>query len=293
MPLQKITQILIIFLFFRSLVSSTPYIGIKLFTSEIGIEDFSSLEKNLYKRLIREALPRDLKPVLLDKTPCDSCEVLVSGEFIKRNDNLIFHLNLENTIDFSQESKVIPLSKKTPDDVIEMLVITINRFLEQSISGKLRISSVPLDCDIFLNGMKIGKTPAELVLEHGNYRINLEHEYLYPFSDSIQVISGKQVNLETTMRFRGYNCKPWITGSTVLTLLSAVAWVTEYRFHKSYLSLDKNSQQDIFDRYYNRYRTANYIKIGLLNGTALGLTISGYLVSRNHSLKSKIFDEKQ
>ena len=93
---------------------------------------------------------------------------------------------LINQNDDGEETKLIPLSNRPIDEVLDLMTLKIRQFLEQNISGKVRISSVPLDCDILLNGIKIGTTPAELILEKGIYNIRLQREYLFPYQDSVR-----------------------------------------------------------------------------------------------------------
>ena len=83
----------------------------------------------------------------------------------------------------------------------------MHHFLEQNISGKVR-SSQPLDCSIYLNGIRIGETPAELTLGQGRYAIRLQRDYFLPFKDSISVTPGHETLVSPNLQFEGYRLTP-------------------------------------------------------------------------------------
>ncbi len=168
------------------------------------------------------------------------------------------------------------------------MVLKVRSFLEQNLSGKLRISSSPLDCDILLNGVKIGKTPAELVLEQGNYFIQLQREHLLPFKDSVTIQPGHETSLSAAMRFEGRRIRPWTVTAAILTGCMIAAQVLEIKFKDGYHDL-REAPDDRWDRAFQRYQAANAAKISFLIPSATAWIIAGYHFQENRSLKRRIF----
>lgn len=278
-------------LLYSPVESSMVFVGIKPLSISPDFKNYSEIHQLLFKRLHSEILPRGLMPLLLttDQAPPDSCEAVISGNIDSSENGPTYHFRLQNIHDGSEETKIIPLNGRDAEDIVEILTLTARRFLEQTISGRLRISSTPMDCNVLLNGIRIGTTPAELVLEHGKYRVRLERDNLIPFTDTVEVIPGKDVFLNATMRFKGYNSKPWFIGASLLSIVTTGLWITENRFHQDYQSLKQGTSQSKFDASYNRYRTTDYLRIGFLNGAVLSWTVTGYLFAKNRSLKNHIF----
>jgi len=269
---------------------SESYILIKPFT--VNSNDslkYEQLHLALIKRLEYEILPRDVKPVS-DET-YKNYSVIVEGVIDTLDGVLVLLFRLSGNEEQGKEEKLIPLRNHSIEDLLDIMALKIRYFLEQNISGRLRISSRPLNCDVFLNGVKIGVTPAELVLEKGQYKIGINRENLYPWSDSVVIEAGREKILNPSLEFQGYKIKPFIYTSAILSVATIVSWVIEFKLHESYKDLYVGLPQTDYDWHWNRYRNANYIRIGLFNATIAGWTICGFQWTRNRTLKRKIFGQ--
>jgi hypothetical protein len=272
------------------LLSADSFIGINPFS--INVSDstaYTDLHKALFKRLQYELLPYGIKPALMDELKGQECVAIVGGRIEEISGTPVINFHLSSTMDSEDEIKRIPLTNHSIDEVLDLLALKTRYFLEQNVSGKVRISSVPLECDILLNGIKIGRTPAELVLEKGVYNVRLEREHLYTFTDTLIVAAGKETSLQAEMSYKGYRVRPWVIGSSLLTLCTAASWIIEHNLHLDYKRLPRGTPQDKFNSSYNRYRNANYLRISLLNSAILGWTVSGFQITRNKALKKRIF----
>lgn len=285
---QKIRVVVMVALLVHSSVLCGSYFGICVFPGDSaenhGITEFP---KKLQKRLQFEHLAGGVTPILINSIQCDSCIAVVCGDVKKKDSTKYFHLKLYDNSGTIVDEKVFPLSLYSVDDIVDLGVLKINNFLERKIFVKVRVSSIPLDCDLYLNGVKVGVTPAELTLENGRYRVSLEHEYCGVYRDSLLLTSGRDIDLNATLKFKGYPAKPFLTGSVVLSLATAGVWLTEYSLHKQYKRLPPGSSE--FNNYFKRYQAANYIRIGLLNTGVLSWSFTGFLSIKNKSLKRKLF----
>lgn len=281
------------------LVFSNAYTGTN---SCIGIKEFvakkqeaaaiDNLQLTLLKRLSYELLPRGITPVLIDSMTPNDCIAVAYGFFELQEGEPVLRFILTGLNGTGDEVKIIPLSDRSNKELLDILSLKIRHFLEQNISGKLRISSTPLGCNILLNGIKIGATPAELILEQGAYAIRLEGDYLSPYFDSIRVQPGGESVIAASMQFQGYRTAPWLTSAALFSLCSVAGLAIETYYHKQYNSISKNASQNEYNHFYERYRIANYCKIGFLNAAALSWTIYGYQFARNRTIEKKIFGRK-
>lgn len=270
---------------------SNSYIGIKRFaiTSSVS-EYYNSLDILLFQRLNFELLPRGIKPVLIADSLNMNCIATVQGtlEIIADEPMLIF--SISGISGSEEETKKIAIKEQSPDAIVDIMAIKVRHFLEQNISGKLRISSVPLDCDLLLNGIKIGKTPAELVLEQGMYTIEIQREYLLPYRDTVSILPGQETSLAKTLQFKGHALKPWVIGGLLFTGSFIVSQIVESHFRAEYSVKNAAMGTDYFNTKWKQYRTANTIKIAFLIPMATTWTITGYQILENRSLKKHIFE---
>ena len=269
---------------------SASFFGIKRFTIDPNaIQYYQSIDVLLFQRLNFELLPRGIKPLLIEDTLPVQCVSVASGSIDIVDSIPFLRFKITGTSSTGEEVKKIPLHNQPVDVIIDILALKVRHFLEQNLSGKLRISSIPLDCDILLNGIKIGKTPAELLLEQGTYAIQLHKEYLYPYKDSAVIHPGRETSLSTTMSFKGHELKPWIVSASLFTCCAVVGQLLELKFRNDYLNLGYGASQDKFNRYFERFRISNFIKITFLVPTATTWTISIYNLFQNRSLKKQIY----
>ncbi|MBN1308805.1 MAG: PEGA domain-containing protein [Chitinispirillaceae bacterium] len=252
---------------------------------------YQSIDILLFQRLNFELLPQGIKPILLGDTLPQKCIAFVSGsvEIIDSLPYLNFKVSGSGQTEREEETKRLSLNNQPVDAIVDILALKIRHFLEQNITGKLRISSTPLDCDIFLNGIKIGTTPAELDLEHGTYAVQLQRTYFSPFKDSAVVLPGRETILSASMQFHGHYLKPWIITATLFTACAIAAQVLELKFKTDYRDLGPETEKNDFDRLFNRYQAANAIKVSLLIPVATTWTISAYHFFQNRALKKEIF----
>ena len=265
------------------------FIGIKAFSVTIPeSSDYSQFHTELFKRLQHEIIPHGIIPVLLHEADTVSCIAYAEGVIEMHNDVLTLLFRLTNH-ESEEETKLIALADRSKDEILDIMALKIRQFLEQNHTGRVRISSVPLDCDILLNGIRIGTTPAELVLEKGTYSVRLEKEFLSPYIDSIIIVPGNEAALQAQMQFSGHRVKPWAAAASLFTAATIVLWIVENNLHQDYRDLTHGTSQSEFNSQYNRYRNANYIRVGLLNASVLGWTVSAYQYTRNKALKRRIF----
>ncbi|MCX7727085.1 MAG: PEGA domain-containing protein [Chitinispirillaceae bacterium] len=286
----------LIFLLIEDLYASENlYIGIQRFTiKEEAVSYYSSFDVLLFQRLNFELLPRGIKPILLttDTIPSE-CIAIASGivEMVEQEPYLLFKIRGTGINSSEEETKKIPLKDQSVDGVVDIMVLKIRHFLEQNISGKLKISSVPLDCEIFLDGIKIGKTPADLILAQGNYKISIEREFFWPYRDSLTIIPGKETSVFAELKFRGYMVKPWLVSALFFSSATIVAQILELKFRRDYLSLRKERRES-FEVAFERYKTANQLKIGMLIPTSISWSIYFYGTYHNRILKRQIIEKK-
>ena len=188
-----------------------------------------------------------------------------------------------------EDVKKLIITDYTADEIIDLLSLKVNHFLERNVSGKLFLSSTPSDCDVLLNGVKVGQTPAEFILEKGRYSIQLQREYLQTYKDSVIIDAGKEISLAPTMQFEGLKTRPWLISALVFTGCTLAAQAIEYKFYKDYKDLTWDNSEAQFDRYFNRYWMANIVKVSLLLPTAATWSLSGYSYFENQALRNKIF----
>lgn len=259
---------------------------------ELKISDsipYQNIHKALYKRLLHENLPNGFKPVLSEEKSGTSCNIEISGK-IEIQDNIpTFKLHISGPTSVDIDSKNIQLKGLEIEQLLDVIILKIRYFLEHNTSGILRLSSTPLGCSILLNGITIGTTPAELTLEKGSYILKFQREHFRPFIDTVDIKSGKETSVQAAMRFEGYNQKPWLMSASFLTICTTISWIIEGSLHKKYTDIPKGSPEWYSDKPYKRYRNANYIRIGLLNASALCWTVNGFIMVRNNALKKNIF----
>ena len=271
---------------------SRTYIGIQPFTiSTPALDYYRSLDVLLFQRLNFEVLPHQVSPLLIRDTIPEECIALASGsiEIIDSLPFLLFTIRGRGSNVYEEESKKIPLSGQPVDAIVDAMALKMHHFLEQNISGNLRINSNPLDCSIYLNGIKIGNTPAELSLGQGRYALRLQRPYFHPFRDSVSIIAGRDTLISADMLFEGHRVKPWIISAGILTLSTILLQAAESYFQSEYLSIS-DDRGDLFDPYFNRYKTANIIKITLLIPTVTTWTMALSNFLENRSLKNRIFN---
>ncbi len=267
------------------------YIGIRRFSiASPAMEFYQSIDVLLFQRLNFELLPHGVIPVLIKDTIPEECIALVGGsvEMIDSIPYIRFKVTGSGSNEKEEETKLISLHNQPIDAIVDILTLKIRHFLEQNVTGKLRISSKPLDCDVLLNGLKIGKTPLELVLEQGKYAVQLSRSFFSPFKDTVVLIPGRETILNASMRFEGHNLRPWIISGTLFTGCTILAQIVESQFRKDYMAQTTGNN---FSLYFEKYRTANYIKVGLLIPATTSWLISGYLYFQNRNLKKEIFSQ--
>lgn len=265
------------------------YIGIRRFTiNSSTIDYYQSIDVLLFQRLNFELLPHGVKPILIHDSIPSECIAMAGGsvELVDSVPFLFFEVRGVGTTANDVETKKISLQNQPVDAIVDILALKIRHFLEQNVSGKLRISSKPLDCEILLNGVKIGKTPADLILENGTYAVQMNRDHFAPFVDSAVVLPGRETSLSATMEFRGYNVRPWLLSAVFLTLGTVTVQIVEAQLHHEYLDA---MREDEFNKAYDRYEITNAIKIVMLIPTVTAWTMSGYLSYQNNSLKKSIF----
>jgi hypothetical protein len=268
---------------------SDSFIGIKNFSIDPAVSEYyKSIDLSLYQRLSFELLPRGIRPALMeDSSTIREFVAIVTGSIEIDNNEPVLNFTISSASNSEVETKKIPLENQSIDAIIDILAIKIRHFLEQTASGRLRVSSKPLDCDIFLNGIKIGKTPAELLLEQGTYSIQLQKEYLFPYRDTVTILPGSEIALSTTMKFMGHSLTPWMRGALIFSGGTIISRIVEIKLHQDYL---KERDRSDFDKKYNRYKIANAISICFLFPTTITWAITGYNFLENISLKKRIFE---
>jgi hypothetical protein len=291
---QKIHIVLLIALLIRSSVLCGSYFGICVLTGDPAVNyGITEFPKKLQKRLRFEHLTGGVTPIIINSTRCDSCIAVVCGSINTTDSISFFHFKLSDNSGINFDEKDFPLSLYSVDDIVDLGVLKINNFLERKFFVKVRISSMPLDCELYLNGVKVGVTPSELTLENGRYRVSLEHEYCGVYRDSLFLSPGKDIDLNATLKFKGYPAKPFLAGTVLLSLATVGVWLAEYNLHKQYFALPLGSSVSTFNTSYKRYQTANYIRIGLLNTGAVSLFFTSFLTIKNERLKRKLFSSNQ
>lgn len=269
------------------------FIGIKRFSfNDSASAYYNSIDILLFQRLSFELLPRGIKPLLIEDSIPHNCIALAGGQIEITDGEPILIFSVTGTAHYEEEIKKISLSGQPVDAVVDLLAIKIRQFLEQTISGKLIITTTPRDCDILLNGVRIGKSPAELILGQGTYAIQLQRDYLYPFIDTVRVFPGKETNLTSNMVFKGHTVKPWCISAIVFTGGLLIAQALEYHYDQRYSRLKTPASKTEFNDNFYFYRTANTVKISLLVPMTLTWTIAGYHFFENRSLKQQIFTQK-
>jgi hypothetical protein len=278
---------------FACLAKTDSYLGIIPFKIQTAPDNtYAKIHYELFTQLNFELLPQGIKPLLLesDSVP-QECVAIITGAIDTAAENTVCRILIKTTgQESNEETKTINLRGMDMNQLVNILALKVRHFLESNVSGRVRISSMPLDCIVFLDGIKIGRTPAELTLEQGCYNVRLEGDNLYPWKDSICVTPGKEVAIQGDMKFHGFNTRPWFYSSVAATLLTAGAWFAEEQFHSDYLDLARGTPQSTFNKYYDRYRTVNYVRIVLLNSAIMGWIITSYEHKRNRSLQKKIFN---
>src|SRR3989339_93958 len=183
-----------------------------------------------------------------------------------------------------EETKEVLFDNVNAGDIADIVVLKLKNYLESNVLGKINITSTPLECDILVDSVWIGKTPKETILRTGNYDLLLQRKYLAPFNRKIVVLPGRSVEVNTEMEFNGYHTEYWLLGSLVGTWQCAVALVLEQR-------LRKEAGNALEGPDYNRYENASYIRITIMNLAILGWIGTGFCYFSNRMHKYALFHE--
>ncbi|MFH1761213.1 MAG: PEGA domain-containing protein [bacterium] len=281
-------------LFFLLLVSYSDssineFVAIRPFINHTDDTVFSQIHVKLKNKLDYEMLPGDLKVILLTREDTGQYSIEIQG-FIDHNpDGSILRLVLSNYVDKSEESKNIPLKNISYSEIIDIINMKVRYYLEQSFFGKLGVSSNPIDCEVLLNGIKTGRTPTEFILKRGFYKVSILGDHLYPYFDTVQIISGNNVKVHASMLFRGLPTKHLFIGSLSLSIITLITQVMESKFHTEYTEVPRFRPQQEYDLPYANWRRTAAIKVVSLNASILGWAATGYSYFRNKNLKNKIF----
>lgn len=267
------------------------FIGIQRFSiSSPAISYYQAIDVLLFQRLNFEFLPNGIKPMVVVDTIPKSCKAVVSGsiDLVDSIPILLFKISGTGSMGKEEETKRIALNDQPVDAIVDILTLKIRHYLEQNITGKLRISSNPPECDVYLNGMKTGSTPTELILEEGRYALELRRIYFAPFMDSLTILPGHENAIQASMRFEGNNTQPWFISAIVLTTATITAQLLELHYRDEYLS----STSGNFNNFYGRYQSANIVKVCISIPTAVSWIIATHHYIQNKTLKKEIFGDK-
>jgi hypothetical protein len=272
------------------------------FVNHTQIDSLNRLDTILVKRLHYEYLPDNLTAVLHTHSDTASCLYSLAATIDSSHQGLFIVLHFGTGSAPESETKLVRIEEKSIRQIVDILALKVRLFLQESMLSTLTITSDPVDCALYLNGIKTGKTPATLLLNPGIYFLSIQAEHCHPFSDSIFLTTGQEVEIEATMKFKGTPSVPWFVASGLLTLSAAVVQLIEYRLHQDYLSISRYCEsadgetryvrcgQDDYDRKYFPYRRVHYLKIGVANAALIGWIITGYTCIRNKIVKKKVFE---
>lgn len=251
-----------------------------------------SIESQLSNRINNEIGIDNITAVASKTIDSARSIALVQGAAkVVENNRLQLIVKLSSLKTQNEVTNEIPLNGKSQDDVIDIIIIKLRHFLEQNTSGKLIISSIPLDCSIYLNGIRSGRTPTELTIDKGVHIIQLEGDHLKMFRDTVKINPGQEVRIQKLMEFNGNATRPWIYAASLATLGTIISGIYEYKYHKPYKQF--HLPTDPYDNYYKPYRTAYYTRLTFLNISALTWTIAIYQISSNYRLKTRIFGKSE
>ncbi|NLE01099.1 MAG: PEGA domain-containing protein [Fibrobacter sp.] len=284
--------LLSLFPIFSQAVYANPdsFIQIKPFSIDIADSlPYTSLHTRLYKRLQYEILPRGIKPTLASDTTQENVVAKTYGSIEMQGGIRVVRFCIKLLDSHGEEIKIIPIIDQPEDDILDLMSLKIRNFLDQNLSGKLRISTIPIDCELLLNGVKVGATPAELLLEKGLYNVKLTHDHLFPYTDTVQIHPGKETELQITMKFEGNRVKPLLISSSVISILTIISMVIDINLHNKYESLPKGLAPEVYSAHFYPWRTSRYILIGSINLSAIGWGATFIQIFRNRSLENKIF----
>ncbi|MCX8029407.1 MAG: PEGA domain-containing protein [Brevinematales bacterium] len=116
---------------------------------------------------------------------------------------------------------------------------------------KLYINSIPLGADTFIESQYIGKTPTNIVLPTGKYRIWLKKNNLEKFLD---IELNSDTNLSATLQDLNQNTEYNVmTGITILLGIATVSSISMFFW--------ADSQERYYDFLYNQYGKPEYQKM--------------------------------
>lgn len=272
-------------------------IAIFRFSSIPGDTQYAGLHREIENKLNDELLSTSFKINLVDDTFSQATDqaglkqkdyrIIVFGEVNNPRHSLV--LKLLDAKTGEGQGKSIPLGSYSMEDLVKIIVLKIRDYIEGAFFGKINIYSVPLGCEVYLNGIKTGVTPREFFLKSGEYTLGINGERLKNFKQKITLHPGQTVDIKATLDFSGYPTAYWMAGSLFFTVLCGVAWGLEYYFHQKYLDLPRFSTQAEFEDSFGIYRTMNYTRISLLNIAAIGWGGTGFCYFTNRAIKKRIF----
>jgi hypothetical protein len=277
-------------------------LGIEPFGNMVPAKtEFDGFHLGVYEKLQIEGTREGVRPVLVADGDSTECEYYVRGTVDSSMQGYILILSLGDYARAQNESKVIPVGGKTREELLDFIALQIRYFLEHSLLSDVSISSIPLGCNVAVNGKKSGKTPLELLLKPGHYVLNISHSYFYPFTDSLFVTPRQKAAIRAEMKFRGANSGGWCAAAVVFSALAATAVIAEYRFHKDYLDVPRfrpddngyeRTGQEEYNRKFLRYKNMTYARSGLLGISGISWSVTAVNFFRNKSIKKKLYSNE-
>jgi hypothetical protein len=278
-------------------------LALRAFVNHTSLHGFSSFGDILSQKLKYDYLPEGIEPIDAAERAPDSaqCIYFVAGAIDSGYQGYFLHLELGDTLGANAETRIIPLEDKDPETLADIAIAKIRDFLEQSLLSKITVSSTPLDCRVYINGVNSGVTPAELLLSPGKYVISVRADYCAPFRDTLLLTPGRKVTVRAAMRFEGHSLRPWIIGAVATTAIAVAGGAAEYHYHGKYLEIPRTREKDgktvqtpqqEFNEAFSRYESARVVRISIMNTAALGWLIAGFHHVRNRMLKKKVFEGK-
>jgi hypothetical protein len=185
----------------------------------------------------------------------------------------------------ASQEKLIAVNYMEKEDIAQIVMLKLKNFLEQSMLGRLNITSLPLGLPIALDQKPAGVTPKEFFLKSGAYAVEVTGQYLVPYREEIEMVPGKTVNLKAAMEFKGYPTSLWFLCASAATWELMVIWVLENGLHDDYLT--SANKDDAFERYQN----TRYLRYGILGVAGMGWIGTGFCYFSNKNLKKRYFNK--
>jgi hypothetical protein len=209
--------------------------------------------------------------------------IAVFGQFLKdKGEANILRFKILDMKTGIEVEKIIPLSYMEQNDIAQIIILKTKDFLDNSMLGKLSISSTPLGLNIKLDKKPSGITPKEFFLRAGKYSVEIEGKYLKPFKTNAVISPGKTVNIRKKMEFLGLPTRYWLLGAFVTTWELIVVGILEDRLDREYRNEGTS---------YDKYRAANYAKITLLSISGIAWIGTGFCYFSNKAIKKRNFKE--